>query len=95
MIKASEGGGGKGIRKVEKPEEFAAAFRQVQNEIPGSPIFVMKLAKCARHLEVCYWVRERFLKFNFTLKLKNYLNSCPLWITAGKSQENYKLVSNS
>jgi len=27
-------------------------FRQVQIEIPGSPIFIMKLAKCARHLEV-------------------------------------------
>lgn len=52
MIKASEGGGGKGIRKVEHPDDFAAAFRQVQTEIPGSPIFVMKLAKCARHLEV-------------------------------------------
>ncbi|CAH0549066.1 unnamed protein product [Brassicogethes aeneus] len=52
MIKASEGGGGKGIRKVENADEFPAAFRQVQTEIPGSPIFVMKLAKCARHLEV-------------------------------------------
>ncbi|CAG9767703.1 unnamed protein product [Ceutorhynchus assimilis] len=52
MIKASEGGGGKGIRKVEQPDEFAAAFRQVQTEIPGSPIFVMKLARGARHLEV-------------------------------------------
>ncbi|KAK9874333.1 hypothetical protein WA026_002683 [Henosepilachna vigintioctopunctata] len=52
MIKASEGGGGKGIRKVESTEEFTQAFRQVQAEIPGSPIFVMKLAKCARHLEV-------------------------------------------
>nr|CAH7761590.1 unnamed protein product [Callosobruchus chinensis] len=52
MIKASEGGGGKGIRKVENTDEFPAAFRQVQTEIPGSPIFVMKLAKCARHLEV-------------------------------------------
>lgn len=29
MIKASEGGGGKGIRKVENPDDFAAAFRQV------------------------------------------------------------------
>lgn len=29
MIKASEGGGGKGIRKVEASEEFASAFRQV------------------------------------------------------------------
>lgn len=52
MIKASEGGGGKGIRRVDKPDDFAAFFRQVQTEIPGSPIFVMKLASGARHLEV-------------------------------------------
>ncbi|XP_014207408.1 acetyl-CoA carboxylase isoform X3 [Copidosoma floridanum] len=52
MVKASEGGGGKGIRKVENPEELPTLFRQVQTEIPGSPIFIMKLAKCARHLEV-------------------------------------------
>ncbi|XP_077270819.1 acetyl-CoA carboxylase isoform X1 [Temnothorax americanus] len=52
MVKASEGGGGKGIRKVENAEELPALFRQVQIEIPGSPIFIMKLAKCARHLEV-------------------------------------------
>lgn len=29
MIKASEGGGGKGIRKVENADEFPTAFRQV------------------------------------------------------------------
>ena len=52
MVKASEGGGGKGIRKVENAEELPTLFRQVQAEIPGSPIFIMKLAKCARHLEV-------------------------------------------
>ncbi|XP_074868764.1 acetyl-CoA carboxylase 2 isoform X2 [Carettochelys insculpta] len=52
MIKASEGGGGKGIRKVETAEEFTGCFRQVQSESPGSPIFVMKLAQHARHLEV-------------------------------------------
>ncbi|CAB1319436.1 unnamed protein product [Coregonus sp. 'balchen'] len=39
VIKASEGGGGKGIRKV-------------QAEVPSSPIFVMQLAQHARHLEV-------------------------------------------
>jgi len=44
MIKASEGGGGKGIRKVTNAEDFPAAFRQVQSEVPGSPVFVMKLA---------------------------------------------------
>jgi biotin carboxylase len=69
MIKASEGGGGKGIRKasvlcqsttpaneqfdqVLAEEDLPAAFRQVQSEIPGSPIFVMKLANRSRHLEV-------------------------------------------
>lgn len=52
MIKASEGGGGKGIRKCECVEDFPSCFRQVQSEVPGSPIFIMKLATNARHLEV-------------------------------------------
>ena len=52
MIKASEGGGGKGIRKVHRSEDVLSLFRQVQGEIPGSPIFVMKMASSARHLEV-------------------------------------------
>ncbi|XP_047665599.1 acetyl-CoA carboxylase 1 isoform X4 [Tachysurus fulvidraco] len=52
MIKASEGGGGKGIRKVNSADDFPNLFRQVQTEVPGSPIFVMQLAKHARHLEV-------------------------------------------
>ncbi|XP_059192405.1 acetyl-CoA carboxylase isoform X2 [Centropristis striata] len=52
VIKASEGGGGKGIRKVENSEDFPGLFRQVQTEVPGSPIFVMQLAQHARHLEV-------------------------------------------
>ncbi|CCE64423.1 hypothetical protein TPHA_0H02190 [Tetrapisispora phaffii CBS 4417] len=52
MIKASEGGGGKGIRKVENEEEFISLYHQASNEIPGSPIFIMKLAGRARHLEV-------------------------------------------
>ena len=52
MIKASEGGGGKGIRKSLSEEDFGTFFRQVQAEVPGSPVFVMKLASHARHLEV-------------------------------------------
>ena len=45
MIKASEGGGGKGIRKARNSEEFPSLFHQVQAEVQGSPIFVMQLAK--------------------------------------------------
>lgn len=52
MVKASEGGGGKGIRKVEHEKDFIALYKQASNEIPGSPIFIMKLAGDARHLEV-------------------------------------------
>ncbi|XP_067862154.1 acetyl-CoA carboxylase isoform X2 [Heptranchias perlo] len=52
MIKASEGGGGKGIRKVESADDFPNLFRQVQTEVPGSPIFIMQMTQHARHLEV-------------------------------------------
>ena len=33
-------------------EGVAAAYRQVASEVPGSPIFVMRLAPRSRHLEV-------------------------------------------
>lgn len=52
MIKASEGGGGKGIRRVDVEDDFSTFFQMVQREVPGSPIFLMKLAVKARHLEV-------------------------------------------
>ncbi|POR31389.1 Acetyl-CoA carboxylase [Tolypocladium paradoxum] len=52
MIKASEGGGGKGIRKAVGPDGFEALYKAASSEIPGSPIFIMKLAGNARHLEV-------------------------------------------
>jgi acetyl-CoA carboxylase / biotin carboxylase 1 len=52
MIKASEGGGGKGIRMVARLEDVPNAYRQVCGEVPGSPIFIMKLSQGARHLEV-------------------------------------------
>jgi len=52
MIKASEGGGGKGIRMANNIEELRTGFVQVQNEVVGSPIFMMQLMTNARHLEV-------------------------------------------
>ncbi|MCJ1313429.1 acetyl-coenzyme-A carboxylase [Agyrium rufum] len=52
MVKASEGGGGKGIRKVDHEADFARLYKEAASEIPGSPIFIMKLAGNARHLEV-------------------------------------------
>ncbi|KAK3953879.1 acetyl-CoA carboxylase [Pseudoneurospora amorphoporcata] len=52
MIKASEGGGGKGIRKVLSEDNFESFYNAAASEIPGSPIFIMKLADSARHLEV-------------------------------------------
>ena len=52
MIKASEGGGGKGIRMAKDVDELRTNFLQVQNEVPGSPIFMMQLCTNARHLEV-------------------------------------------
>jgi biotin carboxylase len=52
MIKASEGGGGKGIRMVNTMAELRTGFVQVQAEVPGSPIFVQQLSTNSRHLEV-------------------------------------------
>jgi acetyl-CoA carboxylase/biotin carboxylase 1 len=52
VLKASEGGGGKGIRKCQNDEELATAWEQVRAEVEGSPIFMMQLCSGARHLEV-------------------------------------------
>ena len=52
MIKASEGGGGKGIRKVLREEDLALSFDSVRGEVPGSPIFLMRMVSNCHHLEV-------------------------------------------
>ena len=52
MLKASEGGGGKGIRMSHSEPELRTNFVQVSNEVPGSPMFMMQLCTNARHLEV-------------------------------------------
>jgi len=52
VLKASEGGGGKGIRKCTNDEELKVGWEQVCAEVVGSPIFMMQLCTGARHLEV-------------------------------------------
>lgn len=52
MIKSSQGGGGKGIRRVNNVDELILNYHQVQIEVPGSPIFIMKKASHVRHLEI-------------------------------------------
>jgi len=53
MLKASEGGGGKGIRMCGSAKELEAAYPQVIAEAPpGSPVFMMQLCQGARHIEV-------------------------------------------
>uniref|UniRef100_A0A7S3Z0L3 Acetyl-CoA carboxylase n=1 Tax=Lotharella globosa TaxID=91324 RepID=A0A7S3Z0L3_9EUKA len=52
MIKASEGGGGKGIRMCHSEDDVATLYSQVVGEVPGSPVFIMRLAPTCRHLEV-------------------------------------------
>ncbi|CAK9103928.1 unnamed protein product [Durusdinium trenchii] len=52
MLKASEGGGGKGIRMSQDKEELEQHFVQVRSEVPGSPVFMMQLCTGARHIEV-------------------------------------------
>ncbi|CAB3405762.1 unnamed protein product [Caenorhabditis bovis] len=52
MIKASEGGGGKGIRKCTHETDFSKCFNEVKLEVPHSPIFLMNCVQNARHIEV-------------------------------------------
>ena len=52
IIRIIQGGGGKGIRMAKDTAELRTNFIQVQNEVPGSPIFMMQLCTQARHLEV-------------------------------------------
>jgi acetyl/propionyl-CoA carboxylase alpha subunit len=56
MIKAPAGGGGRGIRKVQTPEELEAAFETARSEARksfGEPtVFLERLITGARHVEV-------------------------------------------
>ena len=52
MIKASTGGGGKGIRRVDSRDECVAAYNQVCAEVSDGIIFAMKCIDDCRHVEI-------------------------------------------
>lgn len=56
MLKASAGGGGKGIRKVEKREDLAPAFESASQEAKAAfgngAMYIEKVIYPARHIEV-------------------------------------------
>ncbi|EXJ76914.1 hypothetical protein A1O3_10071 [Capronia epimyces CBS 606.96] len=53
MIKAVDGGGGRGIRLVTRPEDLSHAFDRARGESPGGKVFIEKAAVDGyRHVEV-------------------------------------------
>lgn len=56
MLKASAGGGGKGIRKVEKPEDLVSAFETASSEAKANygngAMYIERVIYPARHIEV-------------------------------------------
>ena len=56
LIKASAGGGGKGMRAVEKAEDFAAALasckREAINSFGSDAVLVEKYVQRPRHIEI-------------------------------------------
>ena len=56
MLKAAAGGGGRGMRRVERPEEMAAALavarREAQAAFGDGTIYAERLISPARHVEI-------------------------------------------
>lgn len=56
MLKAAAGGGGKGMRKVEKPEELLLAFRAAKSEARKSfsddAVYMERFVESPRHIEI-------------------------------------------
>ena len=56
MLKAAAGGGGKGMRKIEGPEDFASAWRSARSEAKNSfgddAVYLEKFLVKPRHIEV-------------------------------------------
>jgi len=54
MIKSSKGCSGKGTRKCVSDEEFRLNFTSVQEEVPGSLIYLMKYVRLEKVFPVNY-----------------------------------------
>lgn len=52
MLKASNGGGGKGIRKVLHENDCDRSFKQIISEVPNSDVLAIKMLSESRHIEV-------------------------------------------
>ncbi|MFT7580501.1 MAG: acetyl/propionyl-CoA carboxylase alpha subunit, partial [Myxococcota bacterium] len=56
MVKASAGGGGRGIRRVNRPEDLAGAVNEVRDEVKKifgqGTVFIERCISGARHIEV-------------------------------------------
>ena len=56
LIKASAGGGGKGMRRVDRPADFAAALESAQREAAGAfgddRVLIEKFVESPRHIEI-------------------------------------------
>ncbi len=56
MLKAAGGGGGKGMRRVDDPEEFASAWRSVRSEAAKSfkddAVYLEKFVENPKHVEI-------------------------------------------
>ncbi len=56
MLKASAGGGGKGMRRVNSEDELSSAFRGASSEagsaFGNSAVYIEKFIECPRHIEI-------------------------------------------
>jgi acetyl-CoA carboxylase biotin carboxylase subunit len=62
MLKAAAGGGGKGLRKVDQPKDFAAAWRAARSEAQSSfgddRVYLEKYLDQPRHVEIQIFADE-------------------------------------
>lgn len=62
MLKAAAGGGGKGMRKVDNPQDFASAFLSAKSEAKNSfgddAVYIEKFLEKPRHIEVQVFADE-------------------------------------